>query len=128
MSTVVGSLPAKGVGIAVYPWDEWFDGRAHALRRGVDFHCAPSDFAPRVHTAARRRGLRVSTRWHGDELTLQAARASRDAERMRRRRERLRAAGLCISCGDIPATPYARCKPCRQSNLESVKRSQTGAA
>ncbi|RPH75612.1 hypothetical protein EHM76_01245 [bacterium] len=48
-----------------YPWADWFDGKVHALHRGVHFEVSYSAFRSAVHAAAGRQGLDVKTRLLG---------------------------------------------------------------
>lgn len=60
-----------------YPWDEWFDGREHVIRRGVDFDFTPFKFTRQIRVKARNSGLYVSVRAdevNPDVLTVRASR------------------------------------------------------
>ena len=41
--------------------DDWFDGRLHALEKGVHYHVEPEVFRNRARQAARRRKVRIET-------------------------------------------------------------------
>jgi hypothetical protein len=52
----------------------------------------------------------------------QRARPTRNAQACRRRRESLRADGLCIFCGDTPAAaPSPLCRDCRARQSEQAR-------
>lgn len=57
-----------------YPWDRWFDGRAHTLVEGRDFHGEPRVFARTVRAAAQRRGLQVDVRIYPNSVGVKAVR------------------------------------------------------
>ena len=79
MTTVIHELPqwaiafrGKGGTPAVYPYDQWFDGRVHLLIRGVDFRMSRYQMASVIRKQAERRKVVLSTIAHreaeGDEF------------------------------------------------------------
>lgn len=75
MATKVKQMPRPASGRRRYPWDEWLNGEAWKLRRGVDFESEIYNFRNLAHLTARRRGLRVQTVIDGDTIYVQAASA-----------------------------------------------------
>jgi hypothetical protein len=54
-----------------YPYGEWFDGAVWRLRKGEDFTVSPQSIRTGIHSAARRRGIKVATRIYGDTVMVQ---------------------------------------------------------
>lgn len=52
----------------------------------------------------------------------------RSREYMRNRRNRLKAAGLCVACGRVPVSGQVRCEACAAMNRVYMKRSRNNAA
>lgn len=46
---------------AIYPWDDWLDGRVHELEHGTDFTTSRQTFRHTASMAARRRGHGLKT-------------------------------------------------------------------
>ena len=58
-----------------YPWDKWFDGSVWRLTRGQDFQVSLDGFRGAAGQAAKRHGVRITTRKVADNtLLLQAIR------------------------------------------------------
>ena len=51
---------------ALYPWDEWGDGRRWMLTEGEDFQVDRKSFRAAAYQAARFRGKVCKSRLHGD--------------------------------------------------------------
>lgn len=56
-----------------YPYDDWLDGQSRRFIKGEDFDGKPSSFITNIREAAKRRGLRVSTRQGPDWAEVQMA-------------------------------------------------------
>lgn len=54
-----------------YPYGDWFDGAVWRLRRGDDFTVNPKSLRAAIHGAAKRRGVKVSTRIFGNVIMVQ---------------------------------------------------------
>ena len=61
MAEILDQFPTTG-GAAVYPWDEWLDGRVRKLRAGEDFKSKPSTFRSNAGLQASKRGGRARIR------------------------------------------------------------------
>jgi hypothetical protein len=79
MSTVVSYLPPPHAGhpVADYPWNEWFDGQIHRLRRGTrivpgefDYTVKPQTLRSQALREAQTRGITITTRLRDDVLTI----------------------------------------------------------
>jgi hypothetical protein len=44
-----------------YDWDSWLDGKQWMLEQGVDFMSPPESFRIYAYTAAKKRGIKLST-------------------------------------------------------------------
>ncbi len=63
MAQKIANPPARvHVRTEKYPWDEWFDGDWWELFHGDDYEVATDNMRAGAHTAAKRRGGKVSTR------------------------------------------------------------------
>lgn len=74
MAEVVESFGAGPHGNHKYRWEEWLDGQAWKLTRGVDFTVSPNRFrqGSSLQVAAAKRGMRVRTHVDGDSVIIQA--------------------------------------------------------
>lgn len=60
-----------------YPWDKWFDGSVWSLTRGQDFQVSLNAFRGAASQAAKREGIRITTRKVAEgTILLQAIRES----------------------------------------------------
>lgn len=66
-------------GRARYPWDEWLDGSAWRISRGVDFDCPVNSMASIIYQRAARGGLTVVVRQRDDSVELQVVSTERTA-------------------------------------------------
>lgn len=57
-----------------YPWDTWLDGQVWECTAGEDFHSTVKAFRNAAFSAARHRGLVLTTRKTPTGLVLQAGR------------------------------------------------------
>ena len=56
----------------LYPWDQWLDGSAWELTKGVDFQSSIPGFIATAHQAALRRRVLVKTQRKSNTVYLQA--------------------------------------------------------
>lgn len=79
-----GAMPAPQTGKRStrrnkYPWDKWFDGSVWRLTRGQDFQVSLNAFRGAAGQAAKRHGIRVTTRKVAENtILLQAIRAPQE--------------------------------------------------
>ena len=64
MATIIDAMPAKGA--RKYPWDEWLDGKARCLHRGIDFQCTCQSMASIARITGRRRGVTVEASYNAE--------------------------------------------------------------
>jgi len=57
---------------AIYPYDDWFDGRIWKLELFVDFDCKPRSIRQALYNAAAKRNLALSTTVGDDHVIIQA--------------------------------------------------------
>jgi hypothetical protein len=57
-------LASRG-GSGKYPWSEWLDGGAWALKEGEDFTVKAESFISTCHSAANQRGMKLVARRDG---------------------------------------------------------------
>lgn len=69
MATRVDEFPVRYV---KYPWSEWLDGTIWELTRGEDFTVKNSHMQQACGYAAKRRGVRYTTRSIGDKVYILA--------------------------------------------------------
>lgn len=69
MARVVKWEPPARAARTKYPWDEWFNGQAWELERGVDFATTIRGMQSTVLTRARRLDIAVATAVVRDENT-----------------------------------------------------------
>lgn len=58
---------------ALYPWDEWTDGSAWRITRGVDFDISPKSMSGILYGYATRQGSSVKVAVDGDAVEFQFA-------------------------------------------------------
>lgn len=77
MAKVLDAMPKKvsGKRSAVYPYDEWFDGRARELEAGVDFKSKARSLGNLLRMEASKRGLKISVYLQGDNVFVQTVKA-----------------------------------------------------
>jgi hypothetical protein len=81
MAERITSLPTRRVGgPRKYPWDDWTDGAAWRIARGVDFEVTPASMAGLVRKHALRSGLSVRAFVSGNAIEFQFAPASGSGE------------------------------------------------
>lgn len=57
---------------AIYPWDEWGNGKRWLLEQGEDFTVAIGSFRAAAYQAARFRGKKCKSKLHSDtEIEIQ---------------------------------------------------------
>lgn len=62
MATVVKEFPTIKRGRPeVYPYKEWFNGKAWALKQGVDFHVKPESFKAAIYARKNKMDLTIKT-------------------------------------------------------------------
>lgn len=70
MAKILEEMPKKQGGTgrkAIYPYDEWLDGKIRQLESEVDFKCKPQSVLTSIRTEAENRGLRLRTRYANDK-------------------------------------------------------------
>lgn len=53
-----------------YPWDQWLDGSYWEIVRGEDFVCQLDSMTAAIHSAAKQRGLSVTTNTNPDNTSI----------------------------------------------------------
>lgn len=52
---------------AIYPWDDWLDGRIWMIKQGEDFDSDINAMSEHIRRTAQRRGIVISVYMHDEE-------------------------------------------------------------
>lgn len=66
MAKILKEMPKKAGGAgrkAIYPYDEWLDGKIRQLEPGIDYTAKPQSLVALIRQTAEARGLKLRSRF-----------------------------------------------------------------